>query len=301
MIRMENITGSSRNPAGQIYHICSDGLSKEVLFLDRDDYISGMNDIAISSFACGVKILCFCLMSNHVHFIARGTAHGCSSFINKYMRMRKFHLRKRHGANCIVENPEISMIEISGKEYLTNAIAYILRNPVSAGMKIMPGEYLWSSAHLYFAERSLHRQNCSDIAHITYRQYREYLCTSIMLPKTYIINDEHMILPESYVDYEFVEKLFVSPKKLLYCLSRNNDAEMELDSGIMTRPVYQDHELRAELKNICGQMFGTTRLSQLSIREKCLASKELHKRFGAKAKQISRLTRIPVDIISAIL
>ena len=45
-----------------IYHVCTDGLSREIMFRDDSDYISGMNDIPICSLVTAIEVYCFCLM-----------------------------------------------------------------------------------------------------------------------------------------------------------------------------------------------------------------------------------------------
>ena len=55
-----------------IYHICTDGLSSNILFKNETDFIAGMNGIPLCSIATGTSVLCFCLMSNHVHFVIIG-------------------------------------------------------------------------------------------------------------------------------------------------------------------------------------------------------------------------------------
>ena len=52
------------------YHFCTNGLLKNIIFSSNEDYIYGMNAIANCKIQyIDVKILAFCLMNNHVHFI----------------------------------------------------------------------------------------------------------------------------------------------------------------------------------------------------------------------------------------
>lgn len=52
------------------YHFCTNGLLKNIIFSSDADYIYGMNAIAICKLKyVDVKILAFCIMNNHVHFI----------------------------------------------------------------------------------------------------------------------------------------------------------------------------------------------------------------------------------------
>lgn len=62
------------------YHISSHGLEKNVIFKKKEDFIAGMNDIAICVLGFDVIILCFCLMSNHFHFVLYGTLPECRRF-----------------------------------------------------------------------------------------------------------------------------------------------------------------------------------------------------------------------------
>ena len=68
------------------WHICTDGLAKNVIFKNRADYVFGMNSIPVCTLAHGVTTLAFCLMSNHVHFVVRGTEELSLRFIKAYRR-----------------------------------------------------------------------------------------------------------------------------------------------------------------------------------------------------------------------
>ena len=66
------------------YHVCSEGLEKNLIFRNRKEFIMGMNYVAICAYKCNVKILCFCLMSNHFHFVIAGSFEECWKFANEY-------------------------------------------------------------------------------------------------------------------------------------------------------------------------------------------------------------------------
>ena len=58
------------------FHVYTKGLEDREIFLDRGDFIAGMNILAVVciSLSVDVSLLSFVLMSNHVHFVLR-----CSS------------------------------------------------------------------------------------------------------------------------------------------------------------------------------------------------------------------------------
>lgn len=121
------------------WHICTDGLSREIIFKSEDDFIFGMNGVPVYSFHFDVRIMAFCLMSNHVHFITYGSGTGCKGFIRGY-RKRLSCLTDMHAAS-------VSIKLIDDTDYLMKAIGYVLRNPVGAGEKVLPTTYRWGSGH----------------------------------------------------------------------------------------------------------------------------------------------------------
>ena len=66
------------------YHVYTKGLDSDIIFRDDEDYIAGMNIVAITHFKGSVKILAFVLMSNHFHFVIYGNRVSVIQFINIY-------------------------------------------------------------------------------------------------------------------------------------------------------------------------------------------------------------------------
>lgn len=126
------------------------GIRKHIMFRDDSDYISGMNDIPICLLVTAIKVYCFCLMSNHVHFILNGTESGCMAFIRKYKRLRSLRNRTRYGSVGLENTPDISVKILDDAEYQMTAISYVIRNPLASGLKMSPWHYPWSSSSLYF-------------------------------------------------------------------------------------------------------------------------------------------------------
>ena len=94
----------------------------------------------------GVKILSWCLMTNHVHFIAvpneeRSFARGFGEAHRKYTRMKNFsdgvrgYLFQGRFSSCVLD-----------ESHLIAAAHYVETNPVRAGMVSVAWDYAWSSA-----------------------------------------------------------------------------------------------------------------------------------------------------------
>lgn len=283
-----------------IYHVCTDGLSREIMFRDDSDYISGMNDIPICSLVTAIEVYCFCLMSNHVHFILNGTEYGCMEFIRKYKRLRSLRTRVRYGNKRVDDTPGISVKILDDAEYQMIAISYVIRNPLAAGLKMAPWHYPWSSSFLYFSQ-GYDLSGYRKVSELGCKEFRETLKTRLTVPDNYLVRHDGLIWPGSYVNYPSVEKIFGTPRRFLYYLSKNQDLENEISDGLVARSRYSDTELAASVGTVCQSRFRHAHPERLSIENRYILARELHRRYRASAKQIARVIGLDADILKALL
>ncbi|OUO36035.1 hypothetical protein B5F83_09760 [Muribaculum sp. An289] len=274
----------------EIYHICTDGLSRNILFKSDTDYIKAINDIAVCTFAKCLSMYCFCLMDNHVHFIAGGSYDACLAFIRMFKR--RVNLR----AKCF--SADISIKRIDNPEYLRTAIAYVIRNPVAANIQVAPGEYRWSSGNLYFSDRSKSMAGTRNISSLGYDEMRALVNSHVKLPGKYAVACNGMILPGNYVEHVFVENLYGNVRRYLYYLSKNDDLEMEEMSTDMLRKVkYEDKELYNSMTDICFKEFGKNSVEELSIEGRLKMAMKLKKKYGVGLKQAARVVGLDPELL----
>lgn len=184
------------------WHICTDGLSREIIFKSEADFIIGMNGVPVYSFHFDVRIMAFCLMSNHVHFITYGSGTGCKGFIRGY-RKRLSCLTDMHAAS-------VSIKLIDDTDYLMKAIGYVLRNPVGAGEKVLPTTYRWGSGPLYFNDartvESLYGHPGRFLYHLSRRDDMEMELTGDILHKTSYTDAELLASVSDICSQEFQRK-----------------------------------------------------------------------------------------------
>ena len=267
------------------FHVCSEGLNKNLIFRNRREFVIGMNYVAICRHKCKVKILCFCLMSNHFHFVLYGSYSECRKFANEYKRLCGMLVNKQQGIEHSLKDVEIQIKKIDSKEYLAHAIAYILRNPIAAGFRLMPHQYAWGSGNCYFREdytptgRRLDSFSSRELA-------SKVLMSKTKLPEDYIVNDDLMISPLCYVDYKTVEEIFGHPSRFLGQLSAKREAEFELYLGIADRYTPDIEELKTSVTELIQVEFEVKSISQLSIEQKIRLCSLMHRNFHASRKQI---------------
>lgn len=131
------------------HHITQRGNHQQDIFIDDQDRIKYLSWIQEYSAKHGLSILSYCLMNNHVHFIAIPRKHDSfskvfgiahtrySQYFNKKTGLSG-HLWQGRFYSCVLD------------ELHTMAAArYVERNPVRAGLVKKPWEWNWSSSPQY--------------------------------------------------------------------------------------------------------------------------------------------------------
>lgn len=89
-------------------------------------------------------------MNNHFHFLLRGEYLDVKRFAKAYLQRRLAAIKKVYSEIKHSEDIDLSIKHIADTDYLRGVCGYILRNPMAAGMNVIPTAYLWSSASMYF-------------------------------------------------------------------------------------------------------------------------------------------------------
>ena len=188
---------------------------------------------------------------------------------------------------------------IDSQEYLENAISYVLRNPIAAGVFMMPYHYEWSSISLYFSGNcEVPREKLNDMS---LRKRRKLLHSHQVIPDTYVVNANGMILPQCYVDIKMVEDIFRHPARLMASLARKIENDVEIRLGIIGQVAITDQELLTQMNELIRLEFRCNSLYQLTMEDRMKLCLSLKRNFGAGVKQIARVTRLNPEIVEKIV
>ena len=282
------------------YHVSSEALEKNDIFQSREDFIAAMNDIALCVLKYDVVILCFCLMSNHFHFILRGSYHECYAFMCEFKRICAIRMRDRNGEVSGLKDVDLHFDLLDTQEYLENAIAYVLRNPLAARIIMMPYFYEWSSSASYF--RGPLKEYGIPVNTLSLRKRRELLRTRHPeVPDSYMLNHQGFICPSCYVAVEEVEKIFRHPSRLMVALAKKLENEFEVASGAADRIVMLDGELKTQVLELIEKEFGVSSLAQLSADDRLRLCRLMRKNFNSPVKQIARVLRLSQAVVASVL
>ena len=134
---------------GYPHHVTQRGVRSMDIFPDDDARWTYLRFLSEEAGRAGVEFLSWCLMTNHVHFIAipkdsYSLARAFGEAHRRYTRMRNFHegvrgyLFQGRFGSCVLD-----------EKHLVAAARYVERNPVKAGIVSDPRDYQWSSARFH--------------------------------------------------------------------------------------------------------------------------------------------------------
>lgn len=279
------------------FHVYTKGLEDDIIFKERADFIAGMNYVPVAMAGLCIDLLAFVLMSNHFHFIIYADKHECERFIDNYKRLVSRYVRNKYGTSKILRAVKTSCCVIEqADEGLKRLIAYVLNNPVKAGINCMPQNYEWGSGRCYFTnyeDKSFLRR----LSEFGVRQQIAILRSGVKLNQDYIITDSGYIDPQSYIDFKSVERIFVRARSMEYFLSVSNKTSGDKDGPVS----FSDSLVLSGLGEILEKKYGVENVSDLSIEVRRKVVLEIRKQFNSTPKQLARVLKCSLNEIIATL
>lgn len=282
------------------YHVCTNGNAIEWMFQDDEDFIAGVNRIGLCVLMSSVEVVAFILMDNHVHFVLYGTAVQCKAFINIYKRLTGRWISNKYGLSDYLRLLPTEMIRIDDEECLMNTIAYIDRNPIVAGYKFMPCEYPWGTARYMFRDKayeSVKNVKYAKVGNMTSEQQRSVLKTRIRVPVDWLVSQNGMILPGSFMDLGHVERIFKTPARYSYFLAKKLEGLVEVQMLESRKTFMPDKDLRKVTKQISRKMYGVDDVRSLDVNSRLAIARKLRYDYASTVKQISRMLYLDPDVL----
>ena len=284
----------------KIWLITTDHLEEDLWFRDEEDFKVGMNFVAIQASCCpDVVVLAFILMSNHVHFVLRGTRQKVESFIRQFKHRYSIYYNARWGVKKFLRLNGVDIKEIPyDDEAPERAIAYVQMNCVAANICAHPGQYPYGSGDVFFNRR---RCNGTRLGDLSARARERLLHTNCeALPPDWRLGPEGFILPQEYVDEQSVEARFRTPGRMNYFLASSSKARKRLESKEHL-PAFRDQIILAALPDLCRSLFGKETFVELSSGEQTEFMRQLRFRFSADVNQIARVCGLSYAVAARLI
>lgn len=131
------------------YHITQRGNYRQKVFQDDRDRLKYLSWINFYSKKFKLALIGYCLMNNHVHFIAVPKKEDSLArvFSSAHARYSQYFNRKKEVAGHLWQGRFFSCL--LDEPYFMAALRYVERNPVRAKMVEKPWEWKWSSAGVH--------------------------------------------------------------------------------------------------------------------------------------------------------
>lgn len=278
--------------SGPFYHLSTKPLENGLIFTEDEERKFAINQMAILVRERPVEILAFALMSNHFHFIIRGSLTDGLAFFRQLKKKLSNYLSRR-GKPGILDHVEVApdTPAIKTLTQLRNEIAYVIRNPYAARTDVNPLAWPWCTGYLCF-NPLLNKLQSRKPEELTYRERRKITRTDeAVLASEFRIRDG-MIVPESFVNYRLVENLFPNARKFTWWIFKNVESQVEVAARLGEKPNLNDDELFKTAQQICRTQFRCNSMDELSLQGRKELAVHLKNKWGASNKQAARIARL---------
>lgn len=130
------------------YHVRLRGNGRQLLFLSDDDRRAFLAILDGELERCGVGLLAYCLMDNHVHLVMEDPSDSLSSCMHRVAMRYAKRFNESTGHVGHVFQGRFASSPIDDDAYLLGAVRYVHANPEKAGV-CRAQDYPWSSFSAY--------------------------------------------------------------------------------------------------------------------------------------------------------
>jgi REP element-mobilizing transposase RayT len=142
---------------GAFHHVVNRGINGEEIFSSHQTKSQFLDFLEDYSKKMRIRIISYCIMNNHYHLVLENSSVISSGRMSDFCRDLNgtygMYYRKLNGGKGYVFQSRFTSTLIQDDSYLKMAIAYVLLNPVMAGIVEHITEYIWSSASHYFSDK----------------------------------------------------------------------------------------------------------------------------------------------------
>jgi putative transposase len=196
---------------GAVYHVITRGNNRQTIFHDDQDRTAYLEKLFHYCREKEVHLLCYCLLSNHVHLLLETPQGNLSQMMQAFQTSYtvSYNRRRRHTGHVFEQRYKAFLVDKDN--YLLQVSRYIHLNPVAARIVERPQDYRWSSYRAYLRERSaagLRREfilgHFSGQSKEKIGKYREFVEGSLQRGETWF---ELPIVKQAFVgDEDFAEQ-----------------------------------------------------------------------------------------------
>ena len=296
---MENLN-FEYDDLGPIWLLCTPGEFVGVIFRDRDDYIFGMNLVALcaANFTPQLKILTFQIMSNHLHFVIECEEPVIGEFF-AFLKKRLQRYLANSGYLGSLSGFVPNYFRISKSRYLQNVIVYVNRNGYLVDRQSTPLTYEWG-ANRFFFNKFTHNEMVVNVGQLSLEKRRAmFKSRNFEIPADYIVTQGY-ISPLSYCHITLAESFFKDANHYFHLSSRQIESYSSIAKELGDKVTYTDYEIYSAIMSLCIRRYEVKNPSLLDKDAKIEVAKIMHFDYNASNKQIKRVLRLDENVIESL-
>ena len=272
-----------------MWHVYSDGTRADIPFNTDEDKLYAWNSVAVCAEIAGVRVWVSTVNDTHLHTLVKGVE----------VRVKRFRdvMQQRLQTRFPGQGVYFTYDPVTTHDDVLIKFMYVYRNCLDF-FKNLPGEYAWGSGNIYFSEKRYFYKG-RRIGDLSVREQRRLFHTKITLPAHWMCDYDGKILPESFIDYEAVERFFRSVFTYIAFMHIKKDDEAKMKQQIHRRYLESRsiQDLRRLGNEICVRRCGR-KLSKASLKTRLDVAVEMLRRglSGRSASLAKALILKPQDL-----
>lgn len=139
--------------SGAWYHIMNRGKNGESIFLEEADRITFIDLLKETASMWNMKIVAYCLMSNHYHLLIQTPDANISRCMRHINGLYTQYFNRAYKKDGPLFRGRYKAIIVDADSYLLQLLRYIHKNPLRAGVVKEIKKFFWSSHNAYLSNK----------------------------------------------------------------------------------------------------------------------------------------------------
>ena len=139
---------------GNRHHVGARGIAQRPVYERPSDFLKYLEIMReyLEAMCTRVRLISFCLMTNHLHLLLEGDVHSVSDFMMGLQQVYVQHFNRVRNRTGPLFKSRFWSRPVESLDDLMRTIRYIDQNPIQAGLVADPRRYAWGSAGEYIDE-----------------------------------------------------------------------------------------------------------------------------------------------------